>query len=40
MLEQFDTDGDGELNDEEKAAMRDYLREWVRGEHMGEGRPF
>lgn len=40
MLEQFDADGDGELNEEEKSALRDYLREWVRGEHIGEGRPF
>lgn len=36
---QFDADGDGELNDEEKNALREYLREWVRGEHFGEGRP-
>ena len=34
---QYDADGDGELNDEEKSALRDYLREWVRGEHFGEG---
>ena len=40
MLEQFDADGDGELNEEETNALREYLREWVRGEHIGEGRPF
>ena len=40
MLEQFDADGDGELNEEETSALREYLREWVRGEHLGEERPF
>jgi len=40
MTEAFDTDGDGELSDEEKSVMRETLREWVRGEHMGEDRPF
>ena len=35
----FDTDEDGVLSDDEKAALREYLREWVRGEHIGEGRP-
>jgi hypothetical protein len=39
-MSQFDTDEDGELSDEEKGALREYLREWVRGEHLGEGRPF
>ena len=38
MLEQFDTDGDGELSDEEKDALREYLREWVRGEHLAAHR--
>jgi hypothetical protein len=36
----FDADGDGELNDEETGALREYLRQWVRGEHIGEDRPF
>lgn len=40
ILEAFDADGDGELSEDEKNDLRDYLREWVRGEHMGEGRPF
>ena len=33
---EFDTDGDGELSTEEKASLRTYLKEWVRGEHLGE----
>lgn len=36
---QFDADEDGTLSDDEKNALREYLREWVRGEHLGEGRP-
>ncbi len=36
---QFDADGDGELSDDEKNTLREYLREWVRGEHLGEGQP-
>jgi hypothetical protein len=39
-VEMFDADGDGELNDEETGALREYLRQWVRGEHIGEDRPF
>jgi len=38
--EMFDADGDGELSEDEKNDLRDYLREWIRGEHIGEGRPF
>ena len=40
LFRRIDADGDGELNDEENNALREYLREWVRGEHIGEGRPF
>jgi len=39
---EFDADADGELNAEEKVSLRTYLKEWVRGEHLGEegGPPF
>ena len=38
LCEQFDADGDGELNDEETNALREYLREgrgdtWVKAVH-------
>jgi hypothetical protein len=38
MLERFDADGDGELNDEERAKAREFRQERTRGGERGEGR--
>ena len=38
MLERFDADGDGELNDEERAKAREFRQERMQGGERGEGR--